>query len=494
MGVVRGILKCFVPCIRRRSRSPSPESSISTQENYPPENCKEKTHRWIGDQYDALIQAQRQQELTNIQKITRNKKTFWKLTWTKESPDSVYFDGITFERRGRREDFKVFGLLGNGGFGSVMQAKKKSTGDHSSSEEVVALKIVPNEKVTKAEKEVFFRAVGHPFLVQLLTYFQTKKSLWYVMEYMAGGTLYSLLSCHKQFSEDKTRFYAAEIILAVSFLHQCGIVHRDIKPRNILLDRDGHCKLADFGLCEVGMFASSTASVVCGTKQYTAPEIRQGKQYGPEVDWWSVGCIIYKMLMGTSLSSYDDVHCDRFPTYLMPSAVCIVKNFLNPDPRVRLGARGDTLSILRHPFFKKVDWKAVLQKRVTPPFKPPTLDLFNIDPDAPGDLDDRRRNPSIENNNHEAILEAPFNQEALIVLEATLNREAPIVLEAPINQEAPIVLEATLNREALIVLEAPINQEAPVVLEATLNREDPIVLEAPLHQDSPLVLQGRGGQ
>jgi len=452
-GVVRGILKCFVPCIRRRSRSPSPESSSSTQENYPTENCKETTHRRIGDQYDALIQAERQQEITYIQKIKRNQETFWKLTWTRASPHSADFDGITFERGGRREDFEVFGLLGKGGFGSVMKAKKKSTGDHSSSEEMVALKKVPNKKVRKVEKLVLLRAVGHPFLVQLLTYFQTEKSMWYMMEYMEGGTLHSFLSRHKQFSEDETRFYAAEIILAVNFLHQCGIVHGDIKPENILLDKDGHSKLADFGLCTLGVFEDSVISCMCGTWLYTAPEIREGDDYGPEVDWWSVGCVIYEMLIGECLSSYNSVCCHSLPKYLMPSAVHIVKSFLQPLPQARLGALGGTPAILRHPFFKKLNWVAVLQKRI----KPPTLDLLNINPDAPSDGEDRRRNPSIESNNHEAILEAPINPEVPIVLEATLNREAPIVLEASLvpqghvedSKEAEELLEEKNEEESV---------------------------------------------
>jgi serine/threonine protein kinase len=129
--------------------------------------------------------------------LTHNEETFWTFKWTKESPHSTYFYIYTFEktdRGGRKEIFKVFGLLGEGTFGQVALAKKKSTGGHSSSEEVVAIKFVPNNKVSAIEKEVLFRAVGHPFLVQLLTYFQTKESLWYVMEDVEGGTLRSFLS------------------------------------------------------------------------------------------------------------------------------------------------------------------------------------------------------------------------------------------------------------------------------------------------------------
>ena len=303
-GVMSGILKCFVPSIRRRTRNPSPENSSSSTQ----ENCKETTHRRIRNQYKALIQAERQNEQMDIQNITRNQKIFWTLKWTKESPHSVYFDGITFEkteRGGRRVDFKVFGLLGKGAFCSVLLAKKKSTVGHSSSEEVFALKFVPNKLVSEVEKEVFLRAVGHPFLVQLLTYFQTNESLCYVMEYMEGGTLRSLCDRLKGFSEDTARFYAAEIILGVNFLHECCIVHRDIKLANVLLDSDGHCKLADFGLCKLGMFTTSMTSSVTGNRRYMAPEVRRGDRYGPEVDWWSVGCVVYEMMLGKCRRSYD---------------------------------------------------------------------------------------------------------------------------------------------------------------------------------------------
>jgi hypothetical protein len=434
-GVVRGVLKCLVPCIRQRSRSPSPESNSSTQENKTLENCKKITNGLIGAQCEAqiepqrgqevidlqemtreeenplpessgkktthgliyaqceaLIQGERQQELNDIQKMTREEET---RKGIQESPHSAQCDDISFEEteQGRRReesglrlsDFKQIKLLGKGGFGQVVLAKKKSTGDHRSSEEEFALKFVPNERVCEVEKEVFIRAVGHPFLVQLLAYFQTNESLCFVMEYMEGGTLFSLLCRGIEFSEDLVQFYAAEIILAVNFLHKCGIVHRDIKPGNILLDRDGHCKLADFGLCKVGMFKLSRTYSVCGTNWYKAPEIRRCCGYGPEVDWWSVGCVMQDMMFGLCCRSEVCVYHKWYPTYLTEDGASILRDFLNKDPRKRLGADGDTRSILKHPFFKTVNWEAVLQKRVAPPL---TWEFLTVDPDSPGGTDE----------------------------------------------------------------------------------------------------------
>ena len=431
-GIVSRILKCFVPCVRRRTRSPSQENSnSSTQEN---------SIRQIRHQCEVILQAERQHEHSDKQKLTRNQETFWTLKRTKESPHSVYFDGITFENTeqgGQTEDFKVFGILGKGAFGRVLLAKKRSTGVHSSNKEVLALKFVQNKRVKEVEKEVFLRAVGHPFLVQLHTCFQTNKSLCYVMEYMGGGTLHSLCARRNRRNEDIARFYAAEIILGVDFLHNCGIVHRDIKPANILLDSDGHCKLADFGLCKVGIFTTTKTSGVCGTRRYMAPEVRRGDLYGPEVDWWSVGCVIFEMMLGTCRASYDCIYRELFPTQLTHAAASIVWDFLHPDPGRRLGAHGDTRSVLRHPFFNNVNWDAVLHKRVTPPVKPPTLEFLNTNPDAPGH----------GNRHHEAILEAPLHQDAQLVLEATHNREAAIVLEAPLSLHAVDIQEKEQSPE-----------------------------------------------
>ena len=350
-GVIRSILKCLLPCIRQRARSPSPEGSRTSEK-----------------------------ETSRGRKRTRDL---------------------------RLKDLKIIRRLGAGSFGQVVLAKKKSTRGHSSSKEVFALKIVPKQLVYEVEKEVLVRAVGHPFLVQLHAYFQTRASVCYVMEYCEGGTLRSLMSRLQLFHEDLVRFYAAEIILAVKFLHECGIVHRDIKPANILLDRGGHCKLADFGLSEVGMFQGKLTEGVCGTVWYRAPEIQRGRLYGPEVDWWSVGCIMFDMMVGDCPAEEDLLYPEEYPLCLKKDAISILNMLLEPDPRRRLGAHGDTRSIQRHPFFKTVNWKAVFEKRVTPPVNPLTLEFLAVDAEAPGDACDLARTPSIENMHCEAIVEQP---------------------------------------------------------------------------------------
>jgi len=147
-------------------------------------------------------------------------------------------------------------------------------------QEVFALKLLRNKLISKVEKEFLLQALGHPFLVQLLAYFQTNESFCDVMEYCKGGTLHSLMSRLKRFHEDLARFYVAEIILAVNFLHKCGIIHRDIKPGNIFLDRDGHLKLPDFGLSQVGTFKWMRTASVCGNEAYMAPQIHQGPPEG----------------------------------------------------------------------------------------------------------------------------------------------------------------------------------------------------------------------
>jgi len=125
---------------------------------------------------------------------------------------------------------------------------------------------------TETENKVM-RSLKHPFITSLIYSFQTADRLCLVMEYVNGGELFFHLAREKKFSESKSRFYCAEICYAIGFLHQNQIIYRDIKLENILLDSEGHIKLADFGLCKMNMDHQATTSTFCGTLEYLAPEV-----------------------------------------------------------------------------------------------------------------------------------------------------------------------------------------------------------------------------
>ena len=188
---------------------------------------------------------------------------------------------LTRITRVRDADFTRIGVLGVGSFGKVVLAKHLGTGN------VFALKITTKEFLhsktaidcTIEERDALAR-IEHPFLVKLLAAFQTKSKVYLVMEYIIGGELFSHLNNRAFFLEPEARFYAAEVVLALEYLHKVGIIHRDLKPENVLLDDKGHIRITDFGLAksmdsaQAGEDGSDTpCKTICGTDEYMAPEM-----------------------------------------------------------------------------------------------------------------------------------------------------------------------------------------------------------------------------
>ncbi|KAK5854372.1 hypothetical protein PBY51_015447 [Eleginops maclovinus] len=301
-------------------------------------------------------------------------------------------------KRMNLHDFLFIKVLGKGSFGKVMLAELKG------SDEVYAVKVLKKDVIlqdddvdcTLTEKRILALARKHPYLTQLFCCFQTKDRLFFVMEYVNGGDLMFQIQRSRKFDEARSRFYAAEVTSALMFLHQHGVIYRDLKLDNILLDAEGHCKLADFGMCKEGILDGVTTTTFCGTPDYIAPEILQELDYGPSVDWWALGVLMYEMMAGQppfEADNEDDLfesilHDDvLYPVWLSKEAVSILKAFMTKSPNKRLGcvpAQGLEEAIKLHVFFKEIDWTLLEQRKIRPPFKPrikTKRDVNNFDQD-----------------------------------------------------------------------------------------------------------------
>lgn len=301
-------------------------------------------------------------------------------------------------KRMNLDHFSFIKVLGKGSFGKVMLAELRG------SDEVYAVKVLKKDVIlqdddvdcTLTEKRILALARRHPYLTQLYCCFQTNDRLFFVMEYVNGGDLMFQIQRSRKFDEPRSRFYAAEVTSALMFLHRNGVIYRDLKLDNILLDEEGHCKLADFGMCKEGILDGVTTTTFCGTPDYIAPEILQELEYGPSVDWWALGVLMYEMMAGQppfEADNEDDLfesilHDDvLYPVWLSKEAVSILKAFMTKSPSKRLGcvlSHGLEEAIKLQPFFRDIDWELLEQRKIKPPFKPrikTKRDVNNFDQD-----------------------------------------------------------------------------------------------------------------
>eukprot|EP00118_Oscarella_pearsei_P001236 m.6947 g.6947 ORF g.6947 m.6947 type:complete len:700 (+) comp17286_c0_seq1:114-2213(+) len=288
-------------------------------------------------------------------------------------------------------DFAFLKVLGKGSFGKVLLA------EHKASKEVFAVKVLKKTVIardddiecTLTEKRVLALACEHPFLTALHSCFQTKDCLYFVMEYVNGGDLMFQIQRARKFDEARSRFYSAEIVSALSFLHSRGIIYRDLKLDNVLLDSEGHVKVADFGMCKEDIIDDCTTNTFCGTPDYIAPEILQEQNYGASVDWWALGVLMYEMMAGQPPFEADNeedlfdsiIHDDvLYPVWLSKEAASIIRGFLTKMPNKRLGCQaGVGEQVIRsHPFFRSIDWIALEARQVKPPFKPKVADKRDV--------------------------------------------------------------------------------------------------------------------
>uniref|UniRef100_A0A3Q1ANB9 non-specific serine/threonine protein kinase n=1 Tax=Amphiprion ocellaris TaxID=80972 RepID=A0A3Q1ANB9_AMPOC len=278
-------------------------------------------------------------------------------------------------------DFDYLKLLGKGTFGKVILVKEKATGMYYAMKILRKEVIIAKDEVahTVTESRVL-QNTRHPFLTTLKYAFQTHDRLCFVMEYANGGELFFHLSRDRVFTEDRARFYGAEIVSALEYLHSRNVVYRDLKLENLMLDKDGHIKITDFGLCKEGITDGATMKTFCGTPEYLAPEVLEDNDYGRAVDWWGLGVVMYEMMCGR-LPFYNQDHERlfelilmeeiRFPKNLAPEAKALLAGLLKKDPKQRLGGGpDDAKEVMTHKFFTSINWQDVTDKKLIPPFKP----------------------------------------------------------------------------------------------------------------------------
>lgn len=281
------------------------------------------------------------------------------------------------------DDFQFLAVLGKGNFGKVMLAESRHT------QKLCAIKvlkkdfIVENEEAesVKSEKQVFLTAnrERHPFLLNLHCCFQTENRIYFVMEYVSGGDLMWHIQ-KSRFSAKRAKFYACEVLLALKYFHDNGIIYRDLKLDNILLTTQGHIKIGDYGLCKENMWYKNTTGTFCGTPEFMAPEIIAGKPYDRSVDWWAFGVLMFQMLLCQSPFKGDDEddifnaieHDDvRYPISMPRQTVLVLQALLTKEASQRLGSsERDALEIMEHPYFLDVNFDDVLNLRIQPPYLP----------------------------------------------------------------------------------------------------------------------------
>jgi serine/threonine protein kinase len=199
------------------------------------------------------------------------------------------------------EDFEISRTLGIGTFGKVRQVRYKK----SKSKICLAMKMLKKTEIVKLSQvdhikseNKILKEIDHPFIVKMIGSFQDSQYIYMLFEFVAGGELFRRLRSEGRFSEDIALFYSSQILLSIRYLHLNDIVYRDLKPENLLIDKKGNIKIADFGFAKV--LKKDRTFTLCGTPEYLAPEIIQGEKtgYSKSVDWWALGILFYEMLVG----------------------------------------------------------------------------------------------------------------------------------------------------------------------------------------------------
>ncbi|CAF1004865.1 unnamed protein product [Adineta steineri] len=296
------------------------------------------------------------------------------LDHAKQDFDSRYSSPA--KQTAKLEDFHLQRTVGTGSFGRVMIAQHGN--------QTLALKIMEKTTIVKlkqvehtlSEKKIL-QAIKFPFLVNLVYSFKDNSHLYIALEFASGGEMFTHLRSVGKYSEDQTRFYAAQVTLAFEYLHFLNIIYRDLKPENILFSADGYLKITDFGFAKLVRDRTYT---LCGTPEYIAPEIILSRGYNKSVDYWALGILIYEMAAGfppfyadQPIQIYEKIVQGKFkfPSHFSNDLKDLIRSLLQIDLTKRFGnLKNGSKDIKYHKWFSTTNWIAIFEKRVKPTHVP----------------------------------------------------------------------------------------------------------------------------
>jgi protein kinase A len=313
--------------------------------------------------------------------------------------------------RPRLEDWEIVETLGTGTFGRVLLVRQRpsyrqhayhpifphltqnvdplspsiqSTAHADGQLPHFAMKVLRKSEIVRLKQvehinseRAILERIRHPFIVELYSTYQDNLNVYMLLSYVPGGELFSHLRRAGRFSADVTRFYLASIILAIENLHSRNIIYRDLKPENLLLDRVGYLRIADFGFAKI---VEDRTFTLCGTPEYLAPEIVLSQGHGKAVDYWALGILAFEMLAGYPpffddhpLGIYEKILRNEiaFPLHIDIYAKDLIRGLLTTDRTKRLGnLRGGAKDVMEHAWFQGVDWGSLERKEIGAPIVP----------------------------------------------------------------------------------------------------------------------------
>ncbi|ODM99970.1 cAMP-dependent protein kinase catalytic subunit [Orchesella cincta] len=291
---------------------------------------------------------------------------------------------------GKLDDYIICKKLGSGQFGKVYLVQDFMDRKHYALKMISKDVILRNhlKKDVESERDYLY-STNSPFIVSLIHHFEDAKAVFFVEEYLSNGDIYEHLKQNGPFSEELTKFYSSQVVLALEYLHNVNLIYRDLKPENVMIDSHGFIKLVDFGFVKrVKREDNYKTSTMVGTPSYMAPELILHKSYDKNIDWWALGILVYEMLAGIQNTPFADANrmvmyekitskevtfSNKFPHTTVRD---LIKRLLKVNPTLRLGSGPNgSKDVKNHPWWVSLKWNDIYRRNIAPPTK--SKNLFN---------------------------------------------------------------------------------------------------------------------